>query len=168
MSQLQYASPLKITITPSMTLLAVVSALHFGAAMIVAFSSLPFIVIKILLATVIVCSFLRFLVIVGMVRPRGWLEAVFPMLDFVVWRHDDKWILHTTGGEELVAEITGNSFVHPWLTVVKLKIEGKPWYCRYRALVFLADNIDREIFRRLRIRLRWCSMPNPDNSVVPK
>ena len=76
---------------------------------------------------------------------------------------DDRWILAAENGEEIQAHLVAGSFVHPQFTTVNLKLTGKPWYTRYRSFVFIPDNVDAEVFRRLRVRLRWYSTPDQDS-----
>lgn len=61
-------------------------------------------------------------------------------------------------GEEgwLVAELMSGATVHPWLTVIRLKLaEGMV------AAVVLPDSATTEEFRRLRVWLRWRADFNP-------
>ena len=62
-------------------------------------------------------------------------------------------------GEWLDAAVCGNSFVTPWLTVLNLRLPGKR--CARHALV-LPDSADGEMFRRLRVWLRWGSQALTD------
>lgn len=58
----------------------------------------------------------------------------------------------TRDGNEHKAELLGSSFVAPYLTVLNLKPEGG---FLARHAVLLPDNIDAEIFRKLRVLLKW-------------
>jgi len=60
--------------------------------------------------------------------------------------------LETQHGEHIVCTLLGSSFVSPYLTVLNLKPFGKFFT---RSVVILADGIDAEQFRRLRVLLRW-------------
>ena len=60
--------------------------------------------------------------------------------------------LETRRGERIGGALLGSSFVAPYLTVLNLKPEGKFFT---RSVVILADAIDAEEFRQLRVLLRW-------------
>jgi toxin CptA len=167
MSSINYASPLRIKIQPSPTLRAVVVALHIGAVVLVFVSAIAW-VVQLILASIILGSLLAFLSVNGWIARFIFLEKLLPRVDELVWGENNSWLLICDAGEEQDAELLMSSFVHPYLTVVNLKVFGKPWYCRYRSFVILPDNLDAETFRRLRIRLRWYSTPGQDNSVALK
>jgi len=56
------------------------------------------------------------------------------------------------GGDWLPAEVLGSSFVHPHLTVLSLRLEGRRFATH---VVLVPDALDAEAFRRLRVWLRW-------------
>lgn len=60
--------------------------------------------------------------------------------------------LTTQSGESIVCIIQGNTFVAPYLTVLNLKPEN---HFFSRSVVILPDSIDAEVFRRLRVLLKW-------------
>ena len=57
------------------------------------------------------------------------------------------------------AEVRGDSFVTPWLTVLNLTEPDKRLA---RRAVLLSDSGDAEMFRRLRVWLRWGSQAGPE------
>lgn len=57
------------------------------------------------------------------------------------------------------AEVHGDSFVTPWLTVLNLTEPDKRLV---RRAVLLSDSGDAEMFRRLRVWLRWGSQAGPE------
>ena len=60
--------------------------------------------------------------------------------------------LETKKGEHVTCEILGNTFVAPYLVVLNLKpLNG----CSARSVIILGDAIDVELFRQLRVLLRW-------------
>jgi len=59
--------------------------------------------------------------------------------------------LYLRGGEAFGGRVEDSSFVSPWLTLINLVGDGG----KRRSLVILPDSLDREEFRRLRVRLRW-------------
>ena len=60
--------------------------------------------------------------------------------------------LETKNGKHITCEILGSTFVAPYLVVLNLKPLNS---CSARSIVILADTIDVELFRQLRILLRW-------------
>ena len=60
--------------------------------------------------------------------------------------------LETRRGQKIACALLGSSFVAPYLTVLNLKPEGK---FLTRSVVILADSMDAEEFRQLRVLLRW-------------
>ncbi len=67
-----------------------------------------------------------------------------------ILRTDDSWLV-SFGGQELVkAELLAGCLVQPWLTVLQFRIPDR----RRRSLILLQDNVDKDTFRRLRVRLK--------------
>jgi toxin CptA len=62
-------------------------------------------------------------------------------------------------GNWLDVEVGGDSFVTPWLTVLNLVEPGKRGA---RHAILLSDSGDPDMFRRLRVWLRWGSQVLPD------
>jgi toxin CptA len=54
------------------------------------------------------------------------------------------------GGEFLPAALQPAATVHPWLTVFRIRIDG-----RQRRVFVLPDSLNRQDFRRLRVWLKW-------------
>ena len=50
------------------------------------------------------------------------------------------------------AELIGEQFIHPQLTIIRCRVESNR---RPIAIVILPDMLDRETFRALRVRLKW-------------
>ena len=50
------------------------------------------------------------------------------------------------------AELVGERFVHPLLTIIRCRIENER---RPIAIIILPDMLDAESFRLLRVRLKW-------------
>ena len=71
-------------------------------------------------------------------------------IDAVLLRSDDQWSVLTHEGEVLPARLIGTTFVSPWLVILWLKPRGQ----RRIHLVLTRDNTDRDVFRRLSVRLR--------------
>ena len=167
MSHINYASPLRIVVAPSKTLIISVIALHIGTMMSLALISVVWFC-QLILVVLVGISLWLFLSLQGKLSGLNVTDHFFPRICEATWGNDDAWLLTTVDGNELKAQLLATSFVHPRITIINLKLSGKPWYSRYRSLIFLPDNLDKEIFRRLRIRLRWYSLPEQDSSVVLK
>lgn len=52
-------------------------------------------------------------------------------------------------------QVVEGSFVAPYLTVVRYRMAGAPRFGMDKAVLILPDSIDRELFRMLRVRLKW-------------
>lgn len=50
------------------------------------------------------------------------------------------------------AQLAGEQFIHPFLTIIRCRIENRR---RPIAIVILPDMLDAESFRTLRVRLKW-------------
>jgi toxin CptA len=55
-------------------------------------------------------------------------------------------------GSEAEAKVLDSSFVHPWITILNLRLAGGRWS---RNVILLPECVDAEAFRRLRVWLRW-------------
>lgn len=75
-----------------------------------------------------------------------------PLVDGLRLFDDGRLECRLAGGTDfLQAELLPSATVHPWLTVVPLKIDGR----NKLAVVVPPDSTHPEDFRRLRIWLRW-------------
>lgn len=95
----------------------------------------------------------------------GWLDAdrirrktrwqFLPRaLQSVTFGGDGVWRLIFTDGQQQDAILTSTGCISPVLTILNFKLEAEPWLQRHRALVLLADAIEGEDFRRLRLLLQ--------------
>ena len=50
------------------------------------------------------------------------------------------------------AQLFGEQFIHPMLTIIRCRTESSRWAV---AIVILPDMLDAESFRALRVRLKW-------------
>lgn len=68
----------------------------------------------------------------------------------LVWEADDDWTLWCNYSTELVGQLRSDSYESIWLVILRLQLQqgGR------RTLVLLPDMLDRQSFRRLRVRLR--------------
>jgi toxin CptA len=55
-------------------------------------------------------------------------------------------------GDWQSAQLVGEQFVHPMLTIVRCRTESSRWPV---SIVIVPDMLDAEIFRALRVRLKW-------------
>jgi toxin CptA len=51
--------------------------------------------------------------------------------------------------------VVDGSFVAPYLTVVRYRAAGARRFSMDKSILILPDSLDREIFRMLRVRLKW-------------
>jgi hypothetical protein len=68
----------------------------------------------------------------------------------LVWEADDDWTLWCNDSTELVGQLRPESYESTWLVILRLQLQqgGR------RTIVILPDMLDRQSFRRLRVRLR--------------
>ncbi len=67
-----------------------------------------------------------------------------------ILRSDDSWLILFEGEEPIKADLLSGCLVQPWLTVLQFRIPDR----RKKSLILLQDNVDKDVFRRLRVRLR--------------
>lgn len=67
----------------------------------------------------------------------------------IVWHPDGRWSLWRGNGTELSAEIAGNSYLHPRLTILNFSVPGQ----RACTRVLLGDEAAENLLTRLRARL---------------
>lgn len=68
----------------------------------------------------------------------------------LMWEVDDDWTLWCNDSSELVGQLRPESYESTWLVILRWQLQqgGR------RTLVILPDMLDRQSFRRLRVRLR--------------
>ena len=167
MSSQKYASPLSIDILPSRSLSVLLVAMHVGAAGLIGVTSLS-IMVKSTLLLLVVASIFTIAIRLHWIVAQPPFTKLTSSFNKVVWDENDQWRLIGKDGQHVDAQLLPTSYVHRYLVTVNLRVPGQPWYKRHVSLVFVPDNINKEVFRRLRIRLRWYSTPFPDNSAVLK
>lgn len=69
----------------------------------------------------------------------------------VHWGRDGEWRWRSAGRDETV-RLRGDSVVLPWLVILNFDGEGSR---RRFSLMLLEDNLDPQLLRRLRVRLRY-------------
>ena len=65
---------------------------------------------------------------------------------------EDGALVHTRNGKSDRATILGTSYISPALTVLNLRLENR---ISRRHVIIVPDNVHPEVFRRLRVWLRW-------------
>jgi len=58
-------------------------------------------------------------------------------------------------GKTARGQVVEGSFVAPYLTVVRYRVTGARRFSMDKSVLILPDSIDRELFRMLRVRLKW-------------
>ena len=143
MSSTAYATPLRLELKPSRTLFWLLTFSHLGAAGLMPTMSLP-IWASAFLGLSVAASYLWLMASHALKRHPG---AVVSLL----WPSGIQWQVRSRNGQEVSAQLSPESFVRPWLTVLLLRPETGG---RARNVVLLPDMVDAEAFRRLRVRLR--------------
>ena len=144
MSSKRFAAPLRLEPRPSRWLLAVLLIDHLGAvAALWPLSLLPT-PLRVLLTLLILLS------LIWTLRRQGWLGSV-PAIRRLTWQADGDWLLESGRGENLEAGLLPSSYVHPWLVVLNLHVEGERLT---RSLTLWRDSLDPQSFRQLRARLK--------------
>lgn len=62
-------------------------------------------------------------------------------------------------GRRQAVRVMPGTVVTPLLTVVHYRLHEAAWYSPTRYVVILADAVDAEEYRRLRVYLRWATLP---------
>jgi hypothetical protein len=70
----------------------------------------------------------------------------------VLMRVDGSMEFDTRDARRINASLEPGSFVHPWLTTIRYRSEGRRFT---RTLLVMADSLPEEQFRELRVWLRW-------------
>ena len=68
----------------------------------------------------------------------------------LVLNAEDEWAIIMMNGEKYSAELGSTQFVHPKLVILSLKLDNRTAF-----FVFTSEIIAPDIFRRLRVRLRF-------------
>ena len=81
----------------------------------------------------------------------AWRIRASSIVELQCDREGGAWI-QTRRGETREARVLGSSFVAPYLTIILLKPNAN-W--RVRTLLILPDAVEAELFRQLRVWLKW-------------
>ena len=143
MSSPKYATPLILEPRPSRWLLSLMLFAHGGAiAVLLALQAWPWPLRLFLVMAVLagLCFTLGRL---------GWRRSP-TCIRRLIWQTENQWRLERCNGEILATRLQPSSFMHPWLVVLNLRVEGRRLPC---SLVLARDSLDAATFRRLRVRL---------------
>ncbi|MBK9131011.1 MAG: hypothetical protein IPM20_05140 [Gammaproteobacteria bacterium] len=139
MSSSGYAAPLRLDLRPSRRLACYLLAVHGGALACLPALPLGAMTGGLLAVLILLCLARNY---TSRVLMRGGHDVVA-----LVWTREGDWRLIERGGRERVCHLRADSYVHPALTVLNFSGE-----CR-RSIVLLADSLEGEVHRRLRVRL---------------
>ncbi len=137
----------RLQLKASWLLALILIALHVSTLIILPWLAVPFSVI-ILLAGVIVFSLYHALMTHVLFRGKKSVAAL-------IWGMSGGLKVIDREGKVYEAVIKDNSFVNPHLIILNLRLIERG----SRTLVLLPDSADREILRRLRVRLMLDSLP---------
>ena len=143
MSSRKYATPLILEPHPSRWLLFLMLFAHGGAIVVLlALDEWPW-PLQLSLVVMVLTS-LWFVL-----GRQGWRKMP-GQIRRLVWSTDNDWQLVLRNGKTLHAELRPSSFLHPWLVVLSLRVEGRRLP---QSLALARDSLDETTFRRLRVRL---------------
>lgn len=135
---------LRLSLKPSRYLAAVLALGHLAALACVALVPLP-LWLKISLSVVLLVSLMR-----SLTRDAN-LSTPASIIELACDREGSVYV-KTRNGKEFEARVLGSSFVASYLTVVLLKPHASR---RVRAALVLPDAVNPELFRQLRVWLKW-------------
>ena len=141
MSSVKYATPLYLELRPSPVLAALFGLLHIGALIILFLLPIP-LWLSLASSSLVLYSLLVVLGRVLLLKK----EAIVRLN----WGSGDEWTLHRLDGQEITARLLPTSYVHPWMVVLNFKDENRR---HRRSVVLMPGCLDRDTFRRLRVRL---------------
>ncbi len=147
----QKSVPLHLELRPSRILAALLLAVHGGAAGCVLIVPLPWPMHMVLVGAVLFSLYRT--------ASRRALLASHRAVTRLVWDELGEWVVVFGNGDELPAHLLPDSFVSPLGVVLNLASLVPPG--RY-AVVILPDSLDRNSFRRLRVRLRLEGVMEPE------
>jgi hypothetical protein len=62
-------------------------------------------------------------------------------------------------GRRQAVRVMPSTVVTPLLTIMHYRLHEAAWYGPMRYLLVIADAVDAEEYRRLRVHLRWATLP---------
>jgi len=132
-----------INIKESIVLTAILAVIHIGGVVVTAVVLLPW-AIRLLIWSALGLSFIQVFTIHAWRRSASAIAAM--EMD------SESFVAVKFVGEELwhPARITAR-FIHPWVTVMSLRVEGRRWPV---SMVIATDAVEPEPFRRWRAALK--------------
>jgi toxin CptA len=143
--------PIRLALRPSRQLAAVLALA--GATACAVMASLPIPLWEELVLDASIATFAIYHVVKD-----AWLRMPWSIVALEV-TCEGVFRFQSRAGVWIDAEVRGDSFVTPWLTILNLA-EPDKWLAR-RAIL-LSDSGDAEMFRALRVWLRWGSQAVPE------
>ena len=143
MSSKKYATPLAVELSSSLALSSLLLFLHLGAIVVFLMLALS-IVIKILVVMIVLISLYYNTRLHSLLRSDRSIVSLR-------WLDDNEWQLMQCDGVNYQAHLNMNSYLHPKLTVLNFNLVGSK---KKRTVMIFSDAIDKDSFRRLRVRLR--------------
>ena len=143
MSSPKYATPLVLEPRPSRWLLSLMLFAHGGAIAVLLVLDEWSWPVRLLLVVAVLVS------LCFTVGRLGWWRSP-TRIHRLIWQTENEWRLELCNGEILTARLRPSSYMHPWLVVLNLRVEGQ---CLPRSLVLARDSLNAMTFRQLRVRL---------------
>ena len=138
----QFALPIHIFIRPSPWLAGGIIVIHLGAMLALCVTDLHWL-LNTLVTLVITASLVRELLIhVVQKHPDAPVQLLLTA--------ESEWWLTTCSGRDISVQLMPAAFVHPLFTVLPFQGGDK----RY-SVILTPDVMDKDLFRRLRVRLRF-------------
>jgi len=135
------SAALRFTLRPSRRLVVVLILIHAGALVLALMLPLPWPVMLVLwLATL---TSLGWSLGVALLKQGAIVELIEEVAE--------EWALRDSAGNVVVTRLLPGCYLHPQLVVLNFARNGERW--RRRRVVILADMLDADSFRRLRVRL---------------
>ena len=137
-----FNAPVRIPVKRSRWLLAGISLAHGGAVCLLWPAALPVGLIFFLL--LMTCaSFIN-----SMHKHLYFFYDNAPVELFL--NNEDEWFLTTRKDETYEVQLYPEHYVHPWLVVLLFRVEARKY-----TIILTPDMINPDVFRRLRVRLRY-------------
>lgn len=140
MSSKGYAAPLRLEPRRSRRLLSMILAAHTGGLAVAFLANIPGL-LRLALGLWVVPS--AFIAVRRHLGGRSVRQAI--------WEVDGGWSLIRADGLRVTAQLLPETYLSPWLVVLRFRGCGVSWR---PVLVLLPDSLDSETFRRLRVRMR--------------
>ncbi len=135
------SAALRFTLRPSRRLVILLMLAHAGALVLVLMLPLPWPAMLVLwLATLVSMGWS---ISIAFLRRSAIVELIHEA--------EGEWALRDAAGNAMMGRLLPGSYLHPQLVVLNFARNGERW--RLRRVVILADMLDADSFRRLRVWL---------------